>query len=772
MKNFTLKTLLMSALLCVGLSARGEDKVFYTLDPVAGSNNGYTSNCDVTIGGITWNISGNSQMVPWRIGGKSLEEIDRTVYSKTTMGEAITKVELEVGAANSITVNSLKLIIASDANFSNVIDQVSASFVASSTITFTPTSPLTKWSKNAFYKFVFNVTVSSTSNKFVEFTKAKFYYNGKQNPGLSFGDYDKQEIPIFYDDDFTPPALTKPEGVTVTYTSSDESIATVNPTTGAVTVLVNMGITTITATSDETDTYEAGSTYYDLNVDFHPLTTAKYKDENPEIYVGDKYTNIITTNPEVPVTYTNSAPTIASVDENTGEVTGLAEGTALITATWDYQEIDGVWYRNDAIDYILKVKKHDSDIAFASDSYTVDLADVASFTAPTANYSGDGTVTYTSSNTSVATVNETTGALTLLKKGTTVIKATSAVTNAYLGGTAEYTLTVVDPNSVETTMTTKIDFSTLGLVNGEQYTTHTYGGVTVTFGSGDNDGKYYNIGTGIRTYANGTINVTAGGNTITKIVMVFNSGYAPTKDNVTSWSSGSATYDSNTTTWTGSAESVTVTRHSASGNWRLQTITISYTTSEYTRTVTTGNYGTLCVPFGVDANGITGATFYTISGKTVSGNVVTSVDLEPVTTLTAGVGYIFKATANEIKLTPNNTTVEDPVQDGAIVGTFTSATPVANGMYILSNNQLCQTAENFGFIVANRAYIDLTDVPVSNSAAKARISVEGADDATAITAIEAADAIKDGVIYNLNGQRVVKPLKGIYIQNGKKILVK
>ena len=31
---------------------------------------------------------------------------------------------------------------------------------------------------------------------------------------------------------------------------------------------------------------------------------------------------------------------------------------------------------------------------------------------------------------------------------------------------------------------------------------------------------------------------------------------------------------------------------------------------------------------------------------------------------------------------------------------------------------------------------------------------------------------KDGAIYNLTGQRVVKPQKGIYIINGKKVLAK
>lgn len=153
----------------------GAEEVVYTLEPAAGSNNSYTENCDVEIDGITWNVTGNSTLTPWRLGGKSLTETDRTVYSKTAISSAITKVELTVGGASSITVNSLKLIVASDANFTNTIDEVSKIFSANSTLTFTPTSPKTEWETDAYYKFVFNVTVSGSSNKFVEFTEAKFY---------------------------------------------------------------------------------------------------------------------------------------------------------------------------------------------------------------------------------------------------------------------------------------------------------------------------------------------------------------------------------------------------------------------------------------------------------------------------------------------------------------------------------------------------------------------------------------------------------------------
>jgi len=120
MKHFTknLKWLLMSLLMTVGVGAWAEDPYYsMSTSSVTGSNNGYNNNCDIAIGGITWNFTGNSTINPWRLGGKSLNGVDRLVYTKTAMDAAISKVDLMVGTASSITVNSLKLTVASDANF-------------------------------------------------------------------------------------------------------------------------------------------------------------------------------------------------------------------------------------------------------------------------------------------------------------------------------------------------------------------------------------------------------------------------------------------------------------------------------------------------------------------------------------------------------------------------------------------------------------------------------------------------------------------------------
>lgn len=164
-----LKSWLLMMCLLFGVGASWAADADYTLTPSAGSNNSYTGNCDVTVGGITWNVAGNAQQVPWRLGGKSITKVDRTVYSKTAYTSAVSKIDLTVGAASSITVNSLKLVYSTNSDFSNS-SEISKTFTASSTISFEGEFPA-----NAYYKFVFNVTVSGTSNKFVEFSKVEFY---------------------------------------------------------------------------------------------------------------------------------------------------------------------------------------------------------------------------------------------------------------------------------------------------------------------------------------------------------------------------------------------------------------------------------------------------------------------------------------------------------------------------------------------------------------------------------------------------------------------
>ncbi len=174
-KQFIRFAIVLFAILANYHPAWGAEVVTYTLTPAKGTNNSYTGNCDVTISSITWNVAGNSQMQPWRLGGKSITNTDRAVYSKTAIGANVSKIEIKHGAASSITVNSMTVTVSKNSDFSSPVSTLTPTFAANKTVTVTRPSGK-DWS-NCYYKIVYNVTVSGSSNKYVEFTEAKFYKN-------------------------------------------------------------------------------------------------------------------------------------------------------------------------------------------------------------------------------------------------------------------------------------------------------------------------------------------------------------------------------------------------------------------------------------------------------------------------------------------------------------------------------------------------------------------------------------------------------------------
>ncbi len=106
----------------------------------------------------------------------------------------------------------------------------------------------------------------------------------------------------------------------------------------------------------------------------------------------------------------------------------------------------------------VPVEKQDVTMEFSSTSATATLGQT--FTPPTLTTTpSDLGVAYSSSNPAVATVDEATGAVTLVAAGTTTITATFAGNNSYNSATASYTLTV-KPVAVPTTATNRYELVT------------------------------------------------------------------------------------------------------------------------------------------------------------------------------------------------------------------------------------------------------------------------------------------------------------------------
>lgn len=184
--------------------------------------------------------------------------------------------------------------------------------------------------------------------------------------------------------------------------------------------------------------------------------------------------------------------------------------------------------------------------------------------------------------------------------------------------------------------------------------------------------------------------------------------------------------------------------------------------NSYTRTVTSGNYGTICLPF---SGTVSGATLYTIDSKIEVGGELKGINItEAGTSLTAGQGYIFKASGSELtvsSLTGNYTAATG----GAIVGNYELSYNVTPGKYIIYQNKLCQAGVDVT-IGQYKAYIDLDNV---TTAARGANSIFF-DDATGIESVQ--NEYSENVMFNLQGQRVTDAHKGLVIVGGKKMLRK
>ena len=76
-------------------------------------------------------------------------------------------------------------------------------------------------------------------------------------------------------------------------------------------------------------------------------------------------------------------------------------------------------------------------------------------------------------------------------------------------------------------------------------------------------------------------------------------------------------------------------------------------------------------------------------------------------------------------------------------------------------------------LVGNKAFLDLDAVEGANSNAVGTVNLFFKDSATGINSVENEGmGIKNAKVYDLQGRRVWNPTKGIYIVNGKKVMVK
>ena len=236
------------------------------------------------------------------------------------------------------------------------------------------------------------------------------------------------------------PTLNNPGSQTVSYASSNEAAATID-SNGTITVVAE-GETTITATSTANDAYESASVSYTLTVEgtLEKAGISWSEESYTATLLSDSNSFPTLSNPNgLTVSYSSSDETVATVDDS-GNVTLAAAGTVSIIASSEATDK----YASGSAYYTLKVVKHEVSLSWSATtcSQLLEEEDASAYPSLTVDPSDvSGSVTYESSNISVATISSS-GAITLAGTGSTTISAVFEGTDYYKAAAAAYTLTV------------------------------------------------------------------------------------------------------------------------------------------------------------------------------------------------------------------------------------------------------------------------------------------------------------------------------------------
>ena len=135
-------------------------------------------------------------------------------------------------------------------------------------------------------------------------------------------------------------------------------------------------------------------------------------------------------------------------------------------------------------------------------------------------------------------------------------------------------------------------------------------------------------------------------------------------------------------------------------------------------------------------------------------------------------GVVLKSTSNSITLTPTITASTGNYTNNSLMGTLTEITPGENDYYVLNKKGAgigFYKLSNTGTIGANKAYLIYPDPQAGPGNTR---EFFGFEEATGLKAIDNGQLTIDNVVYDLQGRRVQNPTKGLYIVNGKKVVIK
>ena len=616
------------------------------------------------------------------------------------------------------------------------------------------------------------------------------------------------------------------EGATVTWTSSDEDVATIDE--DGVVTLVAAGTTTITASyAGVENEYKPSSETYVLTVTNNdpnapgtlnnPFTVAQAidfisafdYDENTNYYVKGIISSITSTsvsggyltyNISDDGTTTNQLQVYKGKNLNNTDFTDVSDievddNVIIVGPLFNYYNKSNSIYIPEINigNYIYSTDHKNREDAglIVEDDFEMEVTT----TKPVKEVyvkDSDGEVTITSDNEAVIKVED--GLLKALSVGSAVITVSVAKTETYKAASAEFTVTVgarpgVDPEGAGAGDGYSLVTDASTLKNGDK----------ILIVAQDDEDSYYALSTTQNTNNRGAKLVTVSGNVIKSIsdevqvitlegetdAWYFNVDgkylYAASNSNnhlktepeidannnakakiTIDGGTGNAsiifqgTNSRNELRYNGVGTSHLFSCYASNSTMTVPQIYRMNAASSFDITVSAAGWRGLVTA--VDATLPETLTAYTVTAYNESTATLTKVDA-----VKANTPYIVKGNEGTYTLAVAEDEVEAPV--GNLLQISTQNT--GNGVYVLYNG-----ASGVGFYLwsggslgAGRVYLPATT--------NAREFIGLDSETTGISTVNSeAKSLFNGEFFNMAGQRVAKPAKGLYIVNGKKVVIK
>jgi hypothetical protein len=211
------------------------------------------------------------------------------------------------------------------------------------------------------------------------------------------------------------------------------------------------------------------------------------------------------------------------------------------------------------------------------------------------------------------------------------------------------------------------------------------------------------------------------------------------------------------------------------------------------RSIKANSWSTICLPFAISAEKLTAAFGEGVqvkdftswsSDEDTSGNIVgITIGFSPVTAMEANHPYLIKVsnaitaedgfTVDGVDIDPEAEPTKQvgtkKANKGYFIGTYVANTTVPNENLFISNDRFYYSNGSTK-MKAFRGFFELADVLTSVEGAAARITMFD-DDATGISNVRTISA-QNSDYYDLQGRVVENPRKGLYISNGRKVIIK